>query len=50
MNGLEDKGKFENERDYWEFYIDWVRVCTSLNPSSRNKGKSILRGVRVLFG
>lgn len=50
MNGLEDKGLFRNEVEYWTFYIDWVRTCCSLNPKSPNKDKSILRGIQVLFG
>lgn len=49
MNGLECKGKFANEKDYWMFYIEWVRVCIGINPSSQNKGKSIMRGIRALY-
>lgn len=32
------------------FYIDWIRICCSLNPGSPNKDKSILRGIQVLYG
>ena len=50
MNGLEDKGLFRNEIEYWTFYIYWIRNCCSLNPGSPNKDKSILRGIQVLYG
>ncbi|WP_346902068.1 hypothetical protein [Faecalicatena contorta] len=50
MNSLEDKGLFRNEIEYWTFYIDWIRICCSINPESINREKSILRGIQVLYG
>lgn len=50
MNGLEDKGLFQNEAEYWTFYIDWIRTCLALNPDSLNREKCIFRGIQVLYG
>lgn len=50
MNGLEDKGLFRNEIEYWTFYVDWIRTCLALNPDSLNREKSVFKGIQVLYG
>ena len=50
MNGLENKGKFQNEMEYWKFYISWIRACCSLNPASQNREKIIMKGIQILYG
>lgn len=49
MIETERKSVFYSEIEYWKFYIDWIRTCSSLNPKSPNKNESIWEGIKALY-